>query len=87
MVVTIQLQNAEDLQWIEPLMQLLKKANVKVKFKGSSNVKRVGAKPSVKKQATTPITEQLQGIISLPNGFDYKAFMADELLKKHAPNG
>lgn len=87
MVVTIQFQSIEDLQWVEPLMQLLKNANVKVKFKGSTNKKQAEAKGLPRKLTGTPITDQLQGIISLSDDFDYKSFMADELLKKYAPNG
>jgi hypothetical protein len=87
MVVTIHFQTAEDLKWIEPLMQLLRQSNVKVDFKGSTSLKRPLTKAPTRKQNNTPITEQLQGIISLPEGFDYKEFMGDELLKKYAANG
>lgn len=87
MVVTIHFQTAEDLKWIEPLVQLLKQSNVKMDFKGNAPTKRATVKAPIKKQSPTPITEQLQGVISLPEGFDYKEFMGDELLKKYAVNG
>ncbi|TAK35607.1 MAG: hypothetical protein EPO28_14535 [Saprospiraceae bacterium] len=87
MVVTIHFQKAEDFKWIEPLMQLLKQSNVKVDFKGSASTKRASTKSTPKKQAATPITEQLQGVIKLPEGFDYKTFMSDELQKKYLANG
>lgn len=87
MVVTIHFQTAEDLKWIEPLMKLLRQSDVKVDFKGSAPTKPVVAKAPLKKQNSTPITEQLQGVISLPEGFDYKEFLGDELLKKYAVNG
>lgn len=87
MVVTIQFQSVEDLQWVEPLLQLLKKTNAKVKFKGSTSGKRDSSKSTPSIKSDTSITEQLQGIISLPTDFDYKEFMADELLKKYAVNG
>ena len=86
MVVTIRFQTAEDLKWIEPLMQLLKQSNVKVDFKGSVSTKRA-SKGTPKKQAATPITEQLQGVIKLPEGFDYKTFMSDGLQQKYLANG
>lgn len=87
MVVTIHFQTAEDLKWIEPLMKLLRQSDVKVDFKGSALTKPVAVKAPMKKHTSTPITEQLQGVISLPEGFDYRAFMGDELLKKYAVNG
>lgn len=87
MVVTIQFQTPEDFKWIEPLMQLLRQSNVKVDFKGSSSIKRVSTKGTPKKKAATPITEQLQGVIKLPENFDYKTFMGDELQQKYLANG
>ncbi len=87
MVVTIHFQTAEDLKWVEPLMQLLRHSKVKVDFKGSASAKRAAAQAPAKKHDSTPITERLQGIVSLPDGFDYKEFMGDELLKKYAANG
>ena len=87
MVVTIRFQTPEDFKWIEPLMQLLRQSNVKVDFKGSTSTKRVSTKGAPKKQAATPITEQLQGVIKLPEGFDYKTFMGDELQQKYLANG
>ena len=57
MVVTIQFQTPEDFKWIEPLMELLKKSNVKVDFKGSPPTKRSNGKHNPKKTTDTPITE------------------------------
>ena len=87
MVVTIQFQTPEDFKWIEPLMELLKKSNVKVDFKGSPSTKRSNGKPNPNKTTDTPITEQLQGFIKLPDNFDYKTFMGDELQKRYLANG
>lgn len=87
MVVTIRFQTPEDFKWIGPLMELLKQSNVKVDFKGGAPTKRDSTKGASKKQAATPITEQLQGVINLPEGFDYKTFMSDELLQKYLANG
>jgi hypothetical protein len=87
MVVTIHFQTAEDLKWIEPLMQLLRQSSIRVEFKGSTPAKRSAVKAPAQKPNSTPITEQLQGVIKLPEGFDYKEFMGEELLKKYAVNG
>jgi hypothetical protein len=87
MVVTIQFQTPEDFKWIEPLMELLKKSNVKVDFKGSQSPKRGNGKNTPKKTTATPITEQLQGVIKLPEDFDYKSFMGEELQKRYLANG
>lgn len=81
MTVTIQLNNTEDLKLLEPLLRLFRESGVHVHV--SSEVKPENGNP------TPPgdLTNKLHGIISLPAGFDYKSFLADDLLKKHAVNG
>ncbi len=81
MTVTIQLNNSEDFKLLEPLLRLIQESGVKVHI--SSEVKPENGKP----KSPAGLADKLHGIVSLPADFDYKSFMADELLKKHAANG
>ena len=78
MTVTIQLNSAEDFKLLEPLLRLIRESGVKVQV--SSEMKPENSKP----KSLGGLADKLRGIVSLPADFDYKSFMADELLKKHA---
>jgi len=78
MTVTIQLNSAEDFKLLEPLLRLIRESGVKVQV--SSEMKPENGKPN----SPGGLADKLHGIVSLPADFDYKTFMADELLKKHA---
>jgi len=81
MTVTIQLNNSEDFKLLEPLLRLIRESGVKVQV--SSEMKPENGKP----KSPGGLADKLHGIFSLPADFDYKSFMADELLKKHTANG
>jgi hypothetical protein len=82
MTVTIQFNTPEDFKLVEPLLRLFKEYGVRVQVATDlpSEKKTQGKKP-------TDPDKKLHGIIRLPEGFDYKSFMANELLEKHAKNG
>jgi hypothetical protein len=81
MTVTIQLNSAEDFKLLEPLLRLIRESGVKVHV--SSEMKPENGKL----KSPGGLVDKLHGIVSLPADFDYKSFMADELLKKHTANG
>lgn len=81
MTVTIQLNNSEDFKLLEPLLRLIRESGVRVHI--SSEMKLENGK----QKSPGGLADKLHGIVSLPADFDYKAFMADELLKKRTGNG
>jgi hypothetical protein len=79
MTVTIQFNSPEDFKLVEPLLRLFKEHGVRVQVADDlpSAAKKLENKPKRK-------GKKLHGIVRLPDDFDYKAFMASELLSKHA---
>jgi len=79
MTVTIQFNTPEDFKLVEPLLRLFKEHGVRVQV--AADLPSAAKKSERKAKGTS---RNLHGIVQLPNDFDYKAFMASELLSKHA---
>ncbi len=82
MTVTIQFSTPEDFKLVEPLLRFFKEHGVPVQVAADRL-------PTPKKTEKKPkgAGKKLHGIVRLPDDFDYKAFMASELLNKHTGNG
>ncbi len=78
MTVTIQINTPEDFKLMEPLLRLIREQGGAIQVSTDSLAK---SENPVKK--SKGLAERLHGIVNLPNSFDYKTFMAAELLKKH----
>lgn len=78
MTVTIQFNTPEDIKLVEPLLRLFKEHGVRVQV--AANLSSAAKKPVNKPKEAI---RKLHGIVRLPEDFDYKAFMASELLSKH----
>lgn len=79
MTVTIQFNSPEDFKLVEPLLRLFKEYGVRVQV--AADLPSAAKKPENKPNEAG---RKLHGIVRLPEDFDYKAFMASELLSKHA---
>lgn len=77
MTVSFQVHNTEELNLITSMLLQLKQSGVSIQVVQPD----VPVKHQVEKYAG--ITERLYGIVKLPANFDYKSFIANELLTKH----
>jgi hypothetical protein len=82
MTITIQINTAEDVKALESLMPIFKKHGVTVHLMDNT-FPSTGKTPNMRLEAF----RKLHGIIDLPENFDYKAFISDELMKKHGAHG
>jgi hypothetical protein len=82
MTITIQINTAEDVKALESLLPIFKKHGVTVHLMDGTSPS-TGKTPKMRLEAF----RKLHGIIDLPENFDYKAFISDELMKKHGAHG
>ena len=80
--ITIQINTAEDVKALESLLPIFKKHGVTVHLMDSTSPS-TGKTPDMRLEAL----HKLHGIIDLPENFDYKSFIADELMKKNGAHG
>lgn len=78
MTITIHFEAPEDLKFMEPLLLLMRQSgiNPQLNFQKKAN----------QKKPTGNITDRLHGILTLPNTFDYRAFLVEERLKDQRGN-
>ncbi len=86
MTISIQLQTADDLKLMEPLLQLLRQFEVNVKITSGSSISRQ-KKSARSKRPEAGIVERLHGVVQIPDGFDYKTALTTELLNKYGVHG
>ena len=77
MTASFQLHNAEEINLLSSLLLQLKKAGIHIQ------VIHPDTAAKHQKKINSGITERLYGIVKLPLDFDYKSFLANELLTKH----
>lgn len=78
MTVSFQLNTPEELSLITSMLLQLKQSGIPIQV--------IEPNLSIKKgqpRSSKGIAKRLHGIIKLPTDFDYKSFIADELLAKH----
>ncbi len=77
MTISFQIHNTEEMNLIASLLLQLKQSGVAINIVSPDFPQRP------KKAINTGISKRLHGVIQLPVNFDYKSFMATELLSKH----
>jgi hypothetical protein len=77
MTVTFEVHDAEEMKLIANLLSQLDKLGVPVHVVKPKTTAKKAKRPE------PGIAKKLHSIVKLPEGFDYKIFIADEILSRH----